>query len=215
MTRTNSFLLYLYTLRNIAGCSLGLLGISLYLTGVIDQWWFPISVGLYAVGALLVPAQNSMDADVYQQYAGYDGKRLVESVEQLLQQTQKQLPVEAVALLRSIPPTLESLLPRMAGSRASPASPMLPPDQVQTVVGAITRDLPQTIAGYVRLPVAFANLHPLQQGKTAKNLLLEQLQLLKEQLDKIAEAAFKDDADALLTNGRYLQEKFHAPTYLQ
>lgn len=67
----------------------------------------------------------------------------------------------------------------------------------------------------MRLPVAFANLHPLQQGKTAKNLLLEQLQLLKDQLDKIAEAAFKDDADALLTNGRYLQEKFHAPTYLQ
>jgi hypothetical protein len=46
-------------------------------------------------------------------------------------------------------------------------------------------------------------------------LLIEQLKLLHDQLEKIATAAFADDADALVTNGQYLKEKFHAPLYLK
>jgi hypothetical protein len=133
-------------------------------------------------------------------------------VEQLIGQVRKQLPQEAMTVLAGIPKVLESLVPRLTGADNSP---MLPPDQVQTVIGAITRDLPKTLEGYLRLPTAFASFHPLEGGKTAKDLLLEQLQFLKAQLDKIAEAAFRDDADALLTNGQYLKEKFHPPTYLR
>lgn len=206
MTRAHRFLLYLYSSRNIVGCCLALLGIGAYLGGLIDQWWLPISMGLYAAGALLVPSQGLIDLDIYQQY---DDQRLVEGLERLINQTSRQLPTEAVAVLQQIPPTLQSLQPRLTGSDNS-----LPPDQIQTVIGAITRDLPQTLAGYLRLPTAFASFHPLEQGKTAKDLLLEQLKLLKGQLDKIAEAAFKDDAEALLSNGQYLKEKFHAPSYL-
>lgn len=208
MTRAHRFLLYLYSSRNIVGCSLSLLGIGAYLGGLIDQWWLPISTGLYAAGALLVPSQGLIDLDIYQQY---DDQRLVEGLERLISQTREQLPAEAVAVLQQIPGTLQSLQPRLTGSDNSP---MLPPDQIQTVIGAITRDLPQTLAGYLRLPTAFASFHQLEKGKTAKDLLLEQLHLLKGQLDKIAEAAYKDDAEALLSNGQYLKEKFHAPIYL-
>jgi hypothetical protein len=209
MTRSNAFLLYLYSTRNIVGCVLGLLGLATFFGGIIGQWWLPICVGLYVVGALLVPGQALIDVDVYQHY---DGQRLVEGVEQLIGQVRKQLPTEALNVLSSIPQVLDSLIPRLTGTGGSP---MLPPDQVQTVIGAITRDLPQTVAGYLRLPGAFANFHMLEGGKTAKDLLTEQLAFLKSQLDKIAEAAFKDDAEALLTNGQYLKEKFHAPTYLR
>ncbi len=209
MTRANSALLYLYSSRNIAGCCLGLLGVIAYLTGFIDQWWLPICLGLYIAGVLLVPSQDLIDLDIYQHY---DGQRLTEGVQQLITQTRKQLPEEALTVLSGIPKVLDSLLPRLTGANGSP---MLPPDQIQTVIGAIARDLPQTVAGYLRLPSAFANLHPVQQGKTAKDLLIEQLQFLKSQLDKIADAAFRDDADALLANGQYLKEKFHAPTYLK
>jgi hypothetical protein len=209
MTRSNALLLYLYSTRNIAGSLLGLLGLAAFFGGIISQWWLPICVGLYLAGALLVPSQTLIDVDVYQRY---DGQRLVEGVEQLMVQVRKQLPAEAMAVLASIPKVLESLIPRLTGTDGSP---MLPPDQIQTVIGAITRDLPQTVAGYLRLPSAFAAYHALEGGKTAKDLLTEQLQFLKSQLDKIAEAAFRDDAEALLTNGQYLKEKFHAPTYLR
>jgi hypothetical protein len=208
MTRRNALLLYIYSSRNIAGSLLGLLGLAAFFSGLIVQWWLPICIGLYAAGALLVPAQTDMDVDVYREY---DAQRLVEGVEQLVKQVRKQLPADALAVLEDIPQVLESLLPRLTGANDTPK---LPPDQIQTVIGAITRDLPQTVAGYLRLPTAFASFHALEGGKTAKVLLIEQLQLLKTQLDKIAEAAFKDDAQALLTNGQYLKEKFHPRSYL-
>ena len=209
MSRANALLLYLYSSRNIAGCLLALLGLGAYFGGLINQWWFPICLGLYAAGVLMVPGRELMEVESYRRF---DSQRLADSVEQLISQTRHKLPAEALHILQSIPQVLQVLAPRLSGLGNSP---MLPPDQVQTVIGAVTRDLPQTVAGYLRLPPAFANLHPLERGKTAKDLLNEQLQLLKNQLDKIAEAAFRDDADALVTNGQYLKEKFHAPAYLQ
>ncbi|MDB5868883.1 MAG: hypothetical protein JWP96_1215 [Polaromonas sp.] len=156
----------------------------------------------------MVPGRELMDVESYRRF---DSQRLADSVEQLISQTRHKLPAEALHTLQSIPPVLQVLAPHLSGL----GNTMLPPDQVQTVIGAVTRDLPQTVAGYLRLPPAFASLHPLERGKTAKDLLNEQLQLLKNQLDKIAEAVFRDDADALVSNGQYLKEKFHAPTYLQ
>ena len=208
MSRANAALLYLYSSRNIAGCVLALLGLGAYFGGVINQWWLPICLGLYTAGALMLPGQTLLEVDSYRHD---DGAHLAESVEQLIEKTRHQLPAEALKTLQAIPAVLQLLAPRLSGSEGSP---MLAPDQVQTVIGAVTRDLPQTVAGYVRLPPAFARLHPLAHGKTAKDLLNEQLQLLKTQLDKIAEAAFRDDAEALVNNGQYLKEKFHAPVYL-
>jgi len=208
MSRANTLLLYLYSSRNIVGCVLALLGLGAYFGGVINQWWLPICLGLYAAGALILPGQTLLEVDSYRRD---DGAHLAESVERLIEQTRHQLPAEAQKTLQAIPAVLQVLAPRLNGSEGSA---MLAPDQRQTVIGAVTRDLPQTVAGYVRLPPAFARLHPLAHDKTAKDLLNEQLQLLKNQLDKIAEAAFRDDADALVSNGQYLKEKFHAPVYL-
>lgn len=208
MTRANVFILFLYSSRNIAGCIFGLLGLAAYFGGFINQWWFPICVALYAAGVLMVPSRELIDVELFRHY---DGQQLAAGVEQLISQTGSKLPAEALQILESIPGVLQSLVPRLTGQDNTP---MLPPEQLHTVVAAITRDLPQTVAGYLRLPPAFANLHPLEGGKTAKDLLQEQLKLLKNQLDKIAEAAFRDDADALLINGKYLKEKFHAPSYL-
>ncbi len=208
MKRANTFLLYLYSTRNIVGSCLALLGLGAFFGGVIDQWWLPITMGLYAAGALAVPSRDLIDASLYQRY---DGKRLVEGVQELINQSKKQLPAEALAILNSIPKVLEPLVPRLTGQSDAP---MLPPAQIQTVMGAITRDLPETVSGYLKLPPAFASMHKLHGGKTAKDLLVEQLNLLHHQLEKISTAVFADDADALISNGQYLKEKFHAPTYL-
>lgn len=209
MTRANAFLLYLYSTRNIAGCLLALMGLGAYFGGLIESWWLPITLGLYAAGALAVPSREIIDVALYRRY---DGERLVEGVRELIARSGKQLPEEALAILRRVPDALAPLVPRLTGQGDAP---MLPPSQVQTVLGAITRDLPETVAGYLRLPPAFANLHPLEGGKTAKQLLVDQLQLLHGQLEKISHAAFADDAQALVVNGQYLKEKFHAPSYLK
>ena len=48
----------------------------------------------------------------------------------------------------------------------------------------------------------------LQGGKTPQQLLREQVQLLDEKLDEIADAVHQHDTDRLLANGRFLEERF-------
>jgi hypothetical protein len=57
-------------------------------------------------------------------------------------------------------------------------------------------------------------MHAVENGRTCKQLFLEQLDFLGDQLAKIAENIYKDDADALVVNGKFLQEKFHAVSFV-
>ena len=207
MSWGRTLLLYLYSRRNMAGCCLGLLGLAAFFGGWIDEGWLLITLGLYGAGALAVPSRSVIDADVFRQY---DGQQLAAGVEALIKKSARQLPPEALALLQQIPPLLEPLLPHLTGANGAA---LLPAAQQHTLVSAITRELPQTVANYARLPPAFAALHPIAQGKTAKVLLIEQLTLLKNQLEKITTAVFADNADALVLHGQYLEQKFHAPRY--
>jgi hypothetical protein len=46
------------------------------------------------------------------------------------------------------------------------------------------------------------------EGKTPLILLVEQLDLLMEKMDEIAEAVNRADSDKLIAHGRFLDEKF-------
>src|SRR5262249_33498248 len=59
-------LLYLYSTRNIVATALALAGPALLFTGVIRDYWLPITFGLYAVGWLLTPAPRIVDVDLTQ-----------------------------------------------------------------------------------------------------------------------------------------------------
>jgi len=54
----------------------------------------------------------------------------------------------------------------------------------------------------------------LREGKTAQQLLTEQLQLLDEQLQQVVAHVANADAQALLANGRFLEAKFRQPDFL-
>jgi len=78
----------------------------------------------------------------------------------------------------------------------------------------VTRDLPQTVRNYLQLPPAFAAVHTVEGGKTCKQLLLDQLDILANQLTKLSELINKDDAEALIKNGKFLQEKFQPVSFI-
>ena len=68
---------------------------------------------------------------------------------------------------------------------------------------------PSCTQHYLNLPTAFANLHPLKEGKTATTLLLEQLELLATTMEDMVEDFHRNDAEQLLVHGRFLEERFH------
>ena len=201
-------LLFLYSTPNIVGCALALVGIALFFGGVIDNWWLAIVAGLYAVGWLAAPRDRGLEIELREQTAQAS---LLEQIDELIARSRKRLPAEANEKLKAIRAVLESLMPKLQGLADAGTIAM---DQMIAVVNAVTRDLPATIANYVRLPEAFANLHHIERGRTAKQLLLEQLDLLQSQLARIADSAFREDAEALVMNGKYLKEKFHSTEFV-
>ena len=76
------------------------------------------------------------------------------------------------------------------------------------VVATATDYLPEAVGGYLRLPRDWANSRPIEGGRTALMVLVDQLELLASTMDKMLDAANRADAQALIAHGRFLQEKF-------
>jgi len=66
----------------------------------------------------------------------------------------------------------------------------------------------------VALPPAFRSTQALKDGKTARQLLAEQLALLDEKMREIVANVSSADAQALLANGKFLEMKFQQPDFL-
>lgn len=77
-----------------------------------------------------------------------------------------------------------------------------------TLMATATDYLPEALGAYLRLPRDWADTRPIENGKTALMLLIDQLDLLGGTMDKIADALNRRDAQALIVHGRFLQEKF-------
>ncbi|VGO07663.1 hypothetical protein AMB3_3526 [plant metagenome] len=55
----------------------------------------------------------------------------------------------------------------------------------------------------------------MHDGKTSRQLFIEQLDLLDGQLVKIAESIYRHDAEAVVANGKFLQDKFRPIAYTE
>ena len=76
------------------------------------------------------------------------------------------------------------------------------------MVATATDYLPEAVGGYLRLPRDWANSRPIEGGKTALMLLVDQLELLASTMTKMFDAANRADAEALIAHGRFLEAKF-------
>lgn len=196
-------LIFLYSTGNLLGCCLALISLSLFFGNIIRDWWLGITIGMYIAGVLLVPGQKGIAAQL-----PTETPDLLTSLDRLIAASRKRLPAEAQTRLANIRSLLTELTPKMTTDSMAMT-------QNIAITNAITRDLPATLNNYLKLPSAFANLHPVDGQKTCKVLLLEQLELLDTQLSKLAENVFKQDAEALLLNGQFLKEKFHSLVFVE
>jgi hypothetical protein len=197
-------LLFFYGTRNLVGCALALAGLALFFGGIISDWWLAIVVGLYVAGWLAVPSGPGLAMQVSKEA---NQAALTDTPEALIRQGGKRLPHEAVGRLQQIAGVVQELAPRLfAGEVATP--------EVIALTNAVTRDLPLTVQNYLRLPPVFASMHVVEGGKTCKQLFLAQLDFLAEQLAKISENIHQRDAEAIVANGKFLQQKFQPVSFI-
>ncbi|HVN56443.1 MAG TPA: hypothetical protein VMT46_19105 [Anaerolineaceae bacterium] len=191
-------LLYLYSNANITGSLLGLLGLALYFLGIIQSYWFLIVVGLYAIGALAAPRSASYDLSLQNQLTAEDIRG---ELEELVRKVHGKLPKEIMEKVESIQSSILQVLPQMVDLSSSDYN-------VYLIKQTALDYLPASLEYYLNLPPAYANLHSGKDGKTPRQLVLEQLTLLDEEMKGVVEAVYKNDTQKLMVQGQFLKEKF-------
>jgi hypothetical protein len=196
----NPVLRYLYSGKNIVGSTLALFGLLLFFTGVVASFFWPFVVAaMYGIGALLAPGPPKVALSG----TSFDPDSIRRSLQRQLSIANGKLSPALQAKLQEIADTIMGILPHYA--EFPPGSPDL------FVVGRTATDyLPSALQAYLNLPRAYATLHKMPNGKTADEVLGDQLTLLASKMDEVADAVHKKDSDALLANGRFLEEKFGA-----
>ena len=120
--------------------------------------------------------------------------------------------VEQLARDGKVPGMVQSRLGRVARTVRDtvPRLETLGPGSAQAynVMATATDYLPDAIGGYVRLPRQWADSRPVDRGKTSLMVLIDQLDLLGATMDKVFDAVCREDAQALVVHGRFLEEKF-------
>jgi hypothetical protein len=196
--RRRRLLIYLYSTKNIAGSALALVGLVLFFTGIIGSFVWPfVVIALYGAGALIAPGGGKYDLTS----SSFDANDVRQALSKQLNTIHGKVPAEIEAKVQSINDTILGILPHYGEFPAG--SPDL------FVVGRTATDyLPRALQSYLNLPRVYATTHPVAGGKTSEQVLSDQLDLLGSKLNDVADAVHKKDSDALLANGRFLEEKF-------
>jgi hypothetical protein len=187
---------YLYSTKNIVGSLLALVGLVLFFTGVVGALWPVIVVGLYLIGVLVMPGTATIDLR-----SGFDPDDIRKALDHEVHVVSGRVPAEVFAKVQSIQQIILGILPRSGD--LPPGSP-----ELFVVERTATDYLPTALESYLNLPRAYATLHPVQDGKTPKQVLMDQLTLLESKMSEVAEDVHRNDTDRLLANGRFLEERF-------
>ena len=191
-------LLFLYSTPNIIGSALGLVGLVLYFTGIIKNYWLLIVAGLYAMGLLATPRSPAYALHLDNQFTR---EELRKALEDLVASARRRVPQDILTRLESITNSILEILPRIDDLSSGDYN-------VHVIRQTALEYLPKTLENYLNLPRAFARLHPIKSGKTATQLLAEQLDLLDREMREIVEDIHRNDTQRLLAHGRFLEEKF-------
>lgn len=81
-------------------------------------------------------------------------------------------------------------------------------EDAYAVVATATNYLPESLGAYLRLPRDWADTRPIDGGRTALMVLIDQLELLATSMDRMLDAAVRADAQALIAQGRFLDARF-------
>ena len=187
---------YLYSRKNIVGSLLALLGLVVFIIGLIGPVWPAVVIGMYLVGALVTPSDRSWNligAETPSDLAG--------ALSHQVGAIRGKVPDDVYQKVVSIQQTILGILPKI--DRLGPGS-----QDAFVVQKTVSDYLPSTLQAYLNLPRAYAAVHRFSDGRTAAQVLIDQLTLLDKKLDEVADAVNKNDADALLANGRFLEDRF-------
>lgn len=199
LTPSEKIIIYLSSTRNLVGVMLALIGVGAYLLNFLGAFWFPLCIGLYFIGVLIIPPDPREGMRLPEQPSA---EQLRKSLDKYVKSLRGKLPDEAMQHVVKIKGTIMTALPRIEElqKRGDPNAYLIR----QTILDY----LPETVSTYLKLPRQYATQHVLENGKTPKDILIEQLTILDSSTTKIVADLSKGDTQALMANGQFLKDKF-------
>lgn len=188
---------YLGSRKNVAGSLLALGGLVLFFLGLLGSIWPLVVVALYLIGALVVPSPRRVPVG----NASFDPELVRSALDRLVRRVENRASPDVVAKLREIQQEILGVLP--LADQFPPGS-----EDLFVIQRTATDYLPSALDPYLALPPEYAATRQVQGGKTSKQVLLEQLQLIDSKMDEVVDAIHQRDTDRLLASGRFLEERF-------
>ena len=191
---------FLYSRRNIVGSALALAGLGLHFVGLVGGLaWLPITVGLYAIGVLLVPGERDLDIRLG---AAEDSAEIRDGLARLVRSLRGKVADDLLAKVVGIQGSILGTL-EIEGSMGDGADP-----NVYLIRQTALAYLPDAFQTYLRMPRIMAERRAIAGGRTPHDVLLDQLDLMDRRLADVGDDLARHDSDKLLANGRFLAEKF-------
>lgn len=194
---------FIFSNKNIVGLICASVIVSLGFLGIVKHGWFLVAAIAYAFGYLVGPKEKEIvfyhiKGESMLDYIGFLNKFLRSSLDN------SKLPLEAKNILQSITKNAVELLTFLQEKDTVDSSS----EEMINLKSIFDTYIPKLINQFSRLPQEYANNVKTSTGKTAKQMLLEQLTLLEKKIQEISYGMYEDDVTALKVNGRFLKEKF-------
>jgi hypothetical protein len=191
---------------NAVGSAGSLLGIVLFVLDVISSQAVWLIAILYFVGFMVgwcwVGFKTQTAAEIAPPLV-WTAESLTAFFSAWLNKAEWVLPPAALHQIRLLQERSLAMLPLLEKSSLSDADRHLAKD-------AIARYLPDTLNYFLKLPAQERKNKIIKADKTAEALLLEQLQALNTTLEGVAARLYAVEAQDLVINGRFLQNKIDA-----
>lgn len=217
---------FLSSNQHLAGCIATLIGYALVLTGIISWSWYNTLFIFYASGwligikfllnnqqsqieePLMLPADQPSDEVKIAPPIPIKAKthqssdiQFIDDFLKLKLKYELDLPYPAIVILNEIHQVL-LMLYQQTQQRSD-----LFALEINNTQKIIYEYLQPTIENYSNVPRYYAGHRIIQNGKTAKDLLIEQLELLKEELYTLLDNILADNLTGLTIHAEFLKQK--------
>ena len=191
---------FIYSRRNIVGSALGLVGLALLALGVTGGViGLGVVAGLYAIGYLVTPPERGLSLTLFNTE---DTRDIRSGLDRLLTSIRYRVADDVFQKCGSIAHSIVMTLPAN-GTGVDPVDP-----NINLIRQTALNYLPQALDAYLAIPRMYAERKVLDNGKTAHDVLMDQLNVMDAKMRDVAEAVAKNDTDRLMANVRFLQERF-------
>lgn len=201
---------FLASPANLTGLGLASLALAARLAGWIDSLWLLIVAGSYGLGWQIGRLAFSREATpLINPLAQNEAERsdIQDSLNRILSAVSQNQDGRFDYILRrtvvELCAQIKTLMARMETS-----STFISPDEAHSVKQIVLDYLPHLIESFIAIPGDFAANKALAEGKTAQELLKEQLTILQRKTVQMADDLAARDAASFLHHARFLQEKF-------